>query len=162
MDYSTQAFERLYKDNYPLMYRMAYSMVMDQEDARDVVSQVFALVWQRKPEIQMGAVRGYLLTATRNQCLNVLQHREQRQTMAEELQREAQGPNGDKQHDRLISELHRVIQEQLTEQDRRVLALHYDQQLSYAETAQQLGISPSAVNKHVTQSLTKLRKFLKI
>ena len=27
MDYSKQWFERLFKDNYPLMYRMAFSMV---------------------------------------------------------------------------------------------------------------------------------------
>ena len=50
----------------------------------------------------------------------------------------------------------------LTEQDRRVLRLHYDKEMTYAETATELGISSSAVNKHITRSLEKIRKTLNI
>ena len=41
MDYKKPTFERLFKDNYPHMYRMAFSMVEAADDAKDVVSQVF-------------------------------------------------------------------------------------------------------------------------
>ena len=41
MDYSKQAFEHLFKDNYPQMYRMAFSMVENADDAKDAVNQVF-------------------------------------------------------------------------------------------------------------------------
>ena len=58
-------------------------------------------------------------------------------------------------------ELYKAISSELTEQDQRVIFLHYDMDLTYKETAKTLGISPSAVNKHITNSLEKLRKTLK-
>lgn len=160
MDYSTQSFERLYKDSYRLMYRLAYSMVEDAEDARDVVSQVFTLVWHHKPKVEDGAVRGYLLSATRNQCLHLLRRRGLRIEAEEELRHE-RPDNGDATQRELIGELRRAIRNQLTEQDRRVLELHYDQELTYEQTATELGISAAAVNKHITQSLKKLRHYFK-
>lgn len=41
MDYTKQQFERWFKDHYPMMYRLAFSLVEDAEDARDAVHQVF-------------------------------------------------------------------------------------------------------------------------
>ena len=61
-----------------------------------------------------------------------------------------------------MQQLQHVIERNLTEQDRRVLQLHYDDEMTYQETATVLGISVSAVNKHITQSLAKIRQTLKI
>ena len=60
-----------------------------------------------------------------------------------------------------MDELARVIKENLSEKDRQILSLHYDEELTYAETAKVLDISPSAVNKHITQSLAKIRSIFK-
>ena len=62
----------------------------------------------------------------------------------------------------LLQQLQQVIDDNLTEQDRRVLSLHYDDEMTYEETATVLGISTSAVNKHITRSLAKIRQTLKI
>ena len=87
MDYSKQRFERLFKDSYPHMYRMAFSMVEDADDATDPVNQVFTQMWKGKPDVSDSQVRGYLLAATRNQCRHILRQRELRRQMEEELQR---------------------------------------------------------------------------
>ena len=76
MDYSKQEFERLFKDNYPNMYRMAFLMVENANDAKDAVHQVFAQVWKNKPQIANDSIRSYLLAATRNQCLHILRSRQ--------------------------------------------------------------------------------------
>ena len=131
MNYSKQEFERLFKDSYPNMYRMAFLMVENADDAKDAVHQVFAQIWRNKPQVANNSIRGYLLAATRNQCLHLLRSRQ--------LQRQMED-----------------------EQDRRVLSLHYDEEMTYEETATVLGISASAVNKHITRSLEKIRKTLKI
>jgi len=70
MDYSKQWFERLFKENYPLMYRMAFSMVENADDAKDAVNQVFTQMWKGKPKVSDSQLRGYLLAATRNQRLS--------------------------------------------------------------------------------------------
>ena len=161
MDYSKQRFERLFKDSYPLMYRMAFSMVENADDAKDAVNQVFTQMWKGKPKVSDDSVRGYLLAATRNQCLHILRQRQLRREMEEQLQRD-EAERQDEEREELMRELQRIIDDNLTEQDKRVLQLHYDEEMTYAETATVLGISASAVNKHVTRSLAKIRQTLKI
>lgn len=161
MDYSRLEFEKLFKENYKMMYRMAYSVLENEENAKDVVNQVFAEMWHKKPQMKDGTQKGYLLAATRNQSLHALQKLKRQQELEHELKL-----NGDvhenPEHQELMSELHRIIEENLTEQDRRILSLHYDEDMTYAETAKVLGISASAVNKHITHSLSKIRNILKI
>ena len=160
MDYSKQWFERLFKDSYPLMYRMAFSMVENTDDAKDAVNQVFTQMWKGKPKVSDDSVKGYLLAATRNQCLHILRQRQLRRQMEETLQRD-ESERQDEERQELLRELQQIIDDNLTEQDKRVLELHYDEDMTYAETATVLGISTAAVNKHITRSLAKIRKTLK-
>ena len=159
MDYSKQSFERLFKDSYPHMYRMAFSMVEDADDAKDAVNQVFTQMWKGKPKVSEDSVRGYLLAATRNQCLHILRQRQLQRQLEDELQRNAEAIENEEREE-LMLQLQQVIDENLTEQDRRVLQLHYDEEMTYQETAMVLGISTAAVNKHITRSLAKIRKTL--
>ena len=120
MDYTEKAFEQLYKERYRQMYRLAYSMLEDDEEARDVVSQAFTNLWQNKPQIVDGAIGGYLLASTRNLCLNILRQRKLRLEMEKQYQQE-QEERDELEHQQLLEELHSVINDNLTEQDRRVL-----------------------------------------
>ena len=161
MDYSKQSFERLFKDSYPHMYRMAFSMVENADDAKDAVNQVFTQMWRGKPKVSDDSVRGYLLAATRNQCLHILQQRQLQRQMEEVLQREEEAQSNEEREE-LLQTLRQIIDDHLTEQDKRVLQLHYDEEMTYQETATILGISTAAVNKHITKSLSKIRQTLKI
>ena len=160
MDYSKQWFERLFKDNYPLMYRMAFSMVENADDAKDAVNQVFTQMWKGKPKVSDSQLRGYLLAATRNQCLHILRQRQLRRQMEEALQRDEVACR-DEEREELLHELQQIIDDNLTEQDKRVLQLHYDEEMTYAETATVLGISTATVNKHIMRSLAKIRETFK-
>ena len=161
MNYSKQEFERLFKDSYPHMYRMAFSMVENADDAKDAVHQVFAQIWRRKPQVADDSIRGYLLAATRNQCLHTLRSRQLQRQMEDELRQDITASESEEREE-LLQQLQQVIDKNLTEQDRRVLSLHYDEEMTYEETATVLGISASAVNKHITRSLAKIRQTLKI
>ena len=88
MNYSKQEFERLFKDSYPHMYRMAFSMVENADDAKDAVHQVFVQIWKRKPQVADDSIRGYLLAATRNQCLHTLRSRQLQRQMEDELRQD--------------------------------------------------------------------------
>jgi len=134
MEYSKQWFERLFKDSYPHMYRMAFSMVEDADDAKDAVNQVFTLLWKGKPQISDNSVRGYLLAATHNQCLHILRQRQLRRQMEDELLRQTEASQNEE----------------------------HDEEMTYQETATVLGISTSTVNKHITRSLEKIRKTLRM
>ncbi len=161
MNYSKQEFERLFKDSYPHMYRMAFSILENADDAKDAVHQVFVQIWKRKPQVADDSIRGYLLAATRNQCLHTLRSRQLQRQMEDELRQDIAASESEEREE-LLQQLQQVIDKNLTEQDRRVLSLHYDEEMTYAETASVLGISASAVNKHITRSLAKIRQTLKI
>ena len=88
MNYSKQEFERLFKDSYPHMYRMAFSILENADDAKDAVHQVFAQIWKRKPQVADDSIRGYLLAATRNQCLHTLRSRQLQRQMEDELRQD--------------------------------------------------------------------------
>ena len=160
MIYDKPTFEHLYKSNYRQMYRWAYSFLEDEEDARDAVSHVFAQMWHTQPQLQEDAITGYLMAAVRNHCLNILRTRRQNATLEAALETEQTTLQAQERQE-LLDELARVIDEHLTEQDKRILALHYDEEMTYSETARVLGISPSAVNKHISHSLSKIRSILK-
>jgi RNA polymerase sigma factor (sigma-70 family) len=81
--------------------------------------------------------------------------------MEDELRQDIAASESEEREE-LLQQLQQVIDNNLTEQDRRVLSLHYDEEMTYKETATVLGISASAVNKHITRSLEKIRKTLKI
>ena len=100
------------------------------------------------------------MAATRNQCLHILRQRQLRREMEEQLQRD-EAERQDEEREELMRKLQRIIDDNLTEQDKRVLQLHYDEEMTYAETATVLGISTAAVNKHITRSLAKIRETLK-
>ena len=160
MIYNKTTFEHLYKSNYRQMYRFAFSLLEEVEDARDAVSQVFTQMWHTKPQLQEDCITGYLMAAVRNHCHNILRTRQQNATLEAELKAEQQVHETQERHE-LLDELARVIDENLTEQDKRILALHYDQEMTYSETAKAIGISPSTVNKHISHSLSKIRFIFK-
>ena len=49
------------------------------------------------------------------------------------------------------------INKELTPQTRRVFQMHYGQRMKYREIAEQVGISESAVYKHLSQAIIKLK-----
>ena len=66
------------------------------------------------------------------------------------------------EREELLQRLQQVIDDNLTKKDKCILKLHYEDEMTYKETGAMLGISVSAVNKHITQSLAKIRENLKI
>ncbi|MDY5329016.1 MAG: sigma-70 family RNA polymerase sigma factor, partial [Bacteroidaceae bacterium] len=114
-----------------------------------------------QPHVHQKALPQYLMIATRNSCLSILRQRKSQMAVEREYSRQLSAQDL-REHEELMTELQRVIDDNLTEQDRRVLTLHYDEAMTYAQAAQALGISTSAVNKHVTSSLKKIRNILKI
>ena len=61
--------EQLYEQFYRRLYLFALAMVGDEEDARDVVSEVMVSVWQQwQSDADKTPTKSFLYTATRNRC----------------------------------------------------------------------------------------------
>lgn len=153
-----EEFDTLFRQSYPKLYRLAFSMLNDQEDSRDVVSGVFADLLD-KPHLPAPINEGYLMAMVHNRSLNLLKHRrvenEVRAGMLHAVQSATSPCLAD--DDRLVEVL-TFIETQLTPQTRRVLTLCFDEKKTYQQAASELGVSVQAINKHISQALRKLRE----
>ena len=160
MQIREQQFERLFRSEYSRMYRAAHILLGDDEEAKDAVQDVFAHLWDGGIELREESLRTFLLTCIRNRCLNIISQRrlnlepsQNALNVAEDLE-----PWDGKTDDELTEMVLSYVDEWLTPQTSRIIHMHYDDQRSYKEISKSLGISVSAVNKHIVQGLRKLRQ----
>lgn len=155
-------FEQLFHSEYGRMYRAAYILLGDEDEAKDAVQDVFARLWDGSVALREESQRSFLLTCVRNRCLNIIAQRQRRQKTSSQLTMELMAgetqPWQEKSDKELTSMVQQYIDERLTPQTGRVIHMHFDDEQSYKDISRSLGISLSAVNKHIVQGLRKLRQ----
>ena len=150
--------EILFKTHYAAMYRLAVSLLYDADEARDVVSDVFASLLCGMT-IRSDNAQGFLLTCVRNSCINVIRHKHMRErfmklysTSAEPL---ADGPDDTM----MLAELRDYIDNQLPPLSRRIFTLRYLQDMTCQQVADAVGVSRTTVHHHLSQSLEKINAY---
>ena len=137
------------------MYKAAYILLDDEDEAKDVVQDIFAKLWAGTAPIKEESKKTFLLTCVRNRCLNIIA---QRQTHQESITFLMPAVIESEAYDeKIVDAINRYVDERLTPQTSRIIKMHYNEDLSYKEISHSLGISLSAVNKHIVQGLRKLR-----
>lgn len=154
--------ERLFREHYQPMLRLAGTMLHDEEEARDVVSEVFATLMQT--DIMPKNVESYLAASVRNRCLNQIEHRHVRarfeQAYAIEMSQhdstdDVTATTVDQQYQQLMV----YARHQLTEQTLRVFQMRHQQGMKYQEIADRLGISRVMVYKHLLKARMSMKEY---
>ena len=154
-----QQFKELFLSEYGRMYKAAYILLGDEDEAKDAVQDVFAKLWAGTIPLKEESQRTFLLTCVRNRCLNIIAQRKTAQNALLLLTSEA--IDSGTHDEELIQTIEDYIDERLTPQTSRIIRMHFDEEQSYKEISSSLGISLSAVNKHIVQGLRKLRSTFK-
>lgn len=165
------AFEALYKDQYPRLYYYARTLV-GENDAEDVVAEVFMDLWRRRKSTEMGQrVGGMLFKAVYTRSLNCLRHRNvaaSRVALIEEIvlrQTEAcdnhytASPLASAENADLRRRIDEAV-ERLPQRCRDVFRLSYMQDMSNNDIANVLGLSVRTVESHIYHALNALRAAL--
>lgn len=163
------AFETIFHAHYDLLVDVAEGLVQSPEAAEEIVDDVFLAIWaQHERWIVRDSVRGYLLGATRNRCLNHLRERRTRDRVHDQCVREGwtpgvgetpAGTDAGVQAGDLSAAIERAVAA-LPGRQRDVLTLHRGHRLSFAEIGRALGISPRTVEVHLARALKILRRQL--
>src|SRR5690606_37959029 len=67
-----QAFNLLYDRYSPVLYTHARRMLQDDDLAKDVVHDLFAMLWYKKEDIKIdSSLKSYLYRAVRNKVLDL-------------------------------------------------------------------------------------------
>lgn len=150
-------FERIFKQYYGGMFRLARKMLGDDQESKDMVSDVFTQLLNSHTDLHSDTLQSYLLTSVRNRCLNLLVHKQREQATIVDLRT---GENDNTEQEQLDM-LHRYIDDHMPEMTQRILRLRYQQGLKYREIADELKVSEVTVFHHLSQSLKELKDYFK-
>lgn len=158
------SFEQLFRDNYGKAYYLALRILHDDEASKDVVADAFEQVWRRLQDSDVDKLSSYLLTAVKNVCLDYIRKQNIRnryvQASVQAVGKLSFNPEEVDLHEEKIQTIMRSLDE-LTPRTQQIVTMCYVQRKKYREVAEELGISESAVKKHIMQALSYMRQKFK-
>jgi RNA polymerase sigma-70 factor, ECF subfamily len=155
------SFERLFKSLFAPLCGYAMKYVSDQDDAKNIVHEVFIAVWEKFESLPEGTNhKSYLYTAVKNKSLNFIRDRKKHIHLEEMNEDEPMEENLVIEAQELEREIEMGI-ESLPEKCREVFQLNRQEGLKYAEIAAKLGISIKTVEAQMSKALAILREQLK-
>ena len=143
------------------MYRLAASILYDEDESKDVVSEVFSHLIASRIKLRPDTAEAYLLTGVRNQCRNVLERKQVRERFMRLLSEEATEPTITNSEQLRMSELMLYVEEHLPPLNRQIFRLRYLRKMTCQEVADELSISRITVHRHLRESLERIRVYFK-
>lgn len=152
--------EDLFRQNYSKMIRLARTLLDDDEDAEDIVQDVFARLLTRESIADITV--GYLMTATHHGCMNLIRQMDTRNQLRHlyPIEVEADITPTDIRMERL-DEIQRFVNEQMTEPHLTVFRLRFDDGLIIKEIAERTGLAIGTVHKYLQQSIHLVQNHFK-
>lgn len=147
--------QRLFKQHYAKMFRVARTILYDEQESEDVVSDIFEHLLHGQTVLMPGTEERYLLTSVRNQCLKRIRHEAVRQRMEGQATVEQALKSDDA--DERLTDIDEFVARHLTEQEQRIFRLRFSDGCSYEEIAVAEGISRVAVWKHLSHALDLIK-----
>lgn len=151
--------EQLFKAHYAQMYRLATALLHDDDLARDIVHDVFAALLDGHPSHHVSG--GYLLNAVRNRSLNHIRNCEIHQRIANRYFLDNEDYDSEEwPDDETIAQIYHLIHNDISTQARRIIEMRFSDGMPFARIAATMGISETAVYRHLGNALKILRKKL--
>ena len=150
---ANEEIKKLFIKYYAKMYRVARSILYDEQESKDVVSDIFERLLYGHTVLLPETAERYLLTSVRNQCIKRLNHNDIKRKFADNSSTyEDSGDDDDR-----LNEIVEFATNNLTEQQLRIFNLRFTEGCSYEEIASAEGISKVAVWKHLSHLLNIIR-----
>ncbi len=149
-------FTSLYRDSYRMLLAYARRRV-DEQTADEVVADTLLVAWRRRDEVPEGYERAWLFGVARNTILTAARSARRRNALNGKLRGATRPPWTDGRPD--VSDRADALLpalRELREEDRELLMLVAWEELSHAEIAQAMGITPNAVAIRVHRARKRL------
>ncbi|MEL7117832.1 MAG: RNA polymerase sigma-70 factor [Bacteroidota bacterium] len=163
---SEQHFELLFEKYYPQLCQLSYSKIRCEHKAKEVVSDVFIKLWQKRKKLQInGKLISYLRRAVINQTIDYLRegfrHRRFSNPLSDGIDVLEEPVLDELYAKELAVVINRVI-DSLPPKGQKIFRMSRDEGMTYGQIAQALDISPRTVETHLRRSLAKIRAELSV
>lgn len=151
-------FKALFEKYYTKLYYSSLAIVRDEDDARDIVNDVFAHIWEKHDSFEDTVNSMYLYTSIRHRSLDHLKKKKVRDNYANNyIKNNDEGFQYDDEEEERIRQIQKVI-DRMPEKTKYVLDQCYMEGKRYMEVASDIGISRDGVRKHIVKALRLLRE----
>ena len=152
-----QEIQQLFMQHYAKMLRVARTILYDEQESEDVVSDIFEHLLHKQTVLIPDTEERYLLTSVRNQCFKRLRHVSEPLGISSYTE---PTDNYDVEDNRLI-DIDEFVASHLSVQEQRIFHLRFNDGYSYEEIAVDENISRVAVWKHLSHALNIIRQQFK-
>jgi RNA polymerase sigma-70 factor (ECF subfamily) len=159
-------FETLIDAHGGRLFQLARLMLGRDDEAEDVVQDTLIKLWSHLPKLEAGNELPWLVTCTRNACLDVLRGRQRKRTLLAIVAGEQRtgahttpGPEAQARDDEHARRLRSAL-EQMPEPARSLLILRDIQEIDVATVARTLELSENQVKVYTFRARRRLRQRL--
>ena len=154
-------FKQRFMPHHRLLYRVAYQLTGNAQDAEDLLQDLYLKLWQKRDDLPDEAMKeAYLATMIRN--LFIDQRRLKHVDASAELKNEDEPPD-ERSLDRQIDARDEVRQmegliSELSERDAKIIQMHLVDDRSYEEIERDTGLSQGNIRIIVMRTKKKLKQ----
>jgi len=154
-------FKEIYNGHYERLCQVAYKILKDEEEAREVVQVVMLQLWEEREKVgSIKSIGAYLYTLTYNRSLNI--YKKVKKLYVQPLDNQPEVIQLDTEPLEL-QELQAIIAtaiDLLPAKCKEIFLLSREESLTYRQISDQLGISVKTVEAQMGIALKKLREAL--
>ena len=144
--------ERMFRQHYEKMYNLARCILSDDDESKDVVSDVFTHILEDDVVLMPESEEGYLMRSVRNRCLNLIAHKSVKERVAKLLLADADVILSEDMNERL-EQLLLLIDDLEPPIRKQIFRLRYLQEKSYQEVSDEVGVSKVTVFNHLSKAM---------
>jgi len=148
------------------LLRFATHFLKDEDEAKDVVQDVFLKLWQKRDELEnIENIEAYALRMTRNRCLDTIRANKTISINAEtdrKIKEESVDVHVQIEFSESANQIKKLI-ERLPDLQRTVMIMRDIEQLTYDEIAESTELQLNAIRVNLSRARKKVRdEFLKL
>lgn len=160
-----EAFSQVFYAYKDKLYAFIYRITESKELSADIVQDTFLKIWELRGKLfSIDNFNAYLFRMAQNQAINELRRMSRETLVLAERQKtnnfSSETPEEKLQYKNITAYIREIVNS-LPPQQKTVYCLSREQNLKQEDIAQQLQISISTVQNHMTQALKTIREKLK-
>ena len=160
-----KAFCKLYVQYKPRLFKFAIALLKSQNVAEDICQDIFFNIWENRYFLKCGtSFSSFLFSMARNRIINYLRDESCHKRILESLYEQAIDFDNSTKNTILANDLGEHMKHAvklLSNRQREVFELSRHHMLTNKEIAEQLNISISTVQDHLSASLKIIRTYFK-
>ncbi|MFD2744418.1 RNA polymerase sigma-70 factor [Sphingobacterium populi] len=152
------SFKQLFERYWKRLFGFAVKMTADEEDAKEIVQEIFKSLWERRASLHIEDVERYLLRSVKLKTMEYIRNKSTKQRHHDIILNTTKIDYEDQQVQ--VKELkHKVnhLVESLPKQCKNVFKMSREEGMTNKEIAHMLLISERAVEYHISKALSTLR-----